>query len=57
MTGVTERVRAARERIVQRRADRPTKTERAQKRAEADARRREHKQRFGGGQDGGGGAG
>jgi len=56
MTGITERVRAVRERIAERRADRPTKDERARKRAEADARRREHKQRTSGGQEGGSGA-
>jgi len=56
MSAITERLRAAKERRAQRRAERvATRTERAQRKAQSDAIRREHKlQGGGGGGDGGG---
>lgn len=60
MSAITERLRAAKERWAQRGAERDaTKTERAQRKAQSDAIRREHKMHGGGGVggDGTGGAG
>jgi hypothetical protein len=50
MSTITERVRAAKERRKQRRAEHDaTKAERARRKAQADAVRMEHKRRGGGG--------
>jgi hypothetical protein len=59
MSAIRERLRAAKERRVQRRAERDaTKAERAQRKARSDAIRREHRQQGGsGGGDAGMGAG
>jgi hypothetical protein len=51
MTGITERARAVRERLAQRRAG-GSKSERAQKKADAEARRLEIRRGKGGGKGG-----
>jgi hypothetical protein len=49
MSAISERLRAAKERRAQRRAERDvTKAERAQRKAQSDAIRREHRQQGGG---------